>query len=149
MYDYGTFLGGIVIGQLGDKYGMRAMFMCPCLLIAAGLMLLVKYTLGSAVLGYYFVMFGIGVFQGGPYNMISGAIAIELSNTPALEGNKRAVSLLSSIIEGSGILVGAAFQVVIPYVGSDQLFMMFTIVTVLAALVSAFIMFREFKRKRE
>jgi MFS family permease len=62
MYDYGTFLGGILIGQLGDHYGMRAIFMCPCLLIAAGLMLTVKYALGTAVLAYYFTLFGIGVF---------------------------------------------------------------------------------------
>jgi len=82
MYDYGTTLGGIVLGQIGDHYGMRAVYMFPCLILASGCMLIVRYALESDVLGYYFVMFAIGVLQGGPYNVISGAISIELANTP-------------------------------------------------------------------
>ena len=62
MYDFGTFFGAIFLGKLGDHYGMRAIFMCPCLLLAAGLMLVVKYALGTAAIYYYFVIFGIGLF---------------------------------------------------------------------------------------
>lgn len=58
--------------------------MFPSLLIAAALMVTIKYGLGTEAIYYYFLVFGIGVFQGGPYNAISGAVVIELSNTPAL-----------------------------------------------------------------
>lgn len=62
MFDYGTFLGGIIIGYLGDKFKMRAVFMCPSLLIAAGLMIMIKYLLGTSALPYYLIVFGIGIF---------------------------------------------------------------------------------------
>lgn len=76
-------------------------------------------------------------------------IAIELTNTPKLKGNKRAISIVSSLIEGSGILVGAAFQIIIPYIGSDELFMLFTVVTVFAGCASGFIMRNEMKRHED
>jgi hypothetical protein len=43
-------------------------------------MALVKFTLGGqSPVYYYFAIFFIGVFLGGPYNIISAAISIELA----------------------------------------------------------------------
>ena len=62
MYDYGTFLGGMILGIIGDKIRRRVILFCPSLLIAIGLMLLVKYYLPNNPIPYYFVIFGIGFF---------------------------------------------------------------------------------------
>jgi OPA family glycerol-3-phosphate transporter-like MFS transporter 3 len=88
MFDYGTFLGGMVIGYLGDCTGYRALVILPSLIIATLLMTTMKIGLGDASLPYYFLIFGIGLFQGGPYNNISSVIAIDVCRLPQLVGNK-------------------------------------------------------------
>lgn len=79
MFDYGTFFGGILTGYITDKMGKRALFMIPELIISTALMLIVKLCLTVQNVAYYFVIFLIGFFFGGPYNIISAAIAIDLS----------------------------------------------------------------------
>ena len=78
MNDVGTFIGGLIVGYLGDKYGRRALFLSPLLFIGSILMLLVWKTLGENGIPYYFLIFGIGVFSGGPYQIIGSAISIDL-----------------------------------------------------------------------
>ena len=56
--------------------------MFPSLLLAAAFMVMIRYVLGTDPIQYYFFVFAMGIFQGGPYNTISGAIVVELSNTP-------------------------------------------------------------------
>mgnify|MGYP001810242909 CR=1 FL=1 len=79
MFDVGTFIGGVFIGLLGDIYKKRAIFISPSIMIAIALMLMIRFLLKSDPLPYYFVVLGIGFFQGGPYNNISGVISIELT----------------------------------------------------------------------
>ena len=62
MFDYGTFIGGIILGTWGDRIRMRGVLIVPCLIVAIGLMAMVKYALGSVAIGYYFCIFGIGLF---------------------------------------------------------------------------------------
>jgi OPA family glycerol-3-phosphate transporter-like MFS transporter 3 len=61
MFDYGTFLGGMIIGKVGDIYKMRSVFIFPSLLVGCGFMVVVKYSLVDTVWLYYLVIFGIGV----------------------------------------------------------------------------------------
>jgi hypothetical protein len=49
------------------------------LFISALLMFVVNFFLGSSPAPYYFLMFLIGIFLGGPYNIISAASAIDLA----------------------------------------------------------------------
>lgn len=109
MFDYGSFIGGMIIGYVGDKFGKRAVFICPSLALAAGFMLGIKYGGVSTAWYYYVMILSMGFFFGGPYNNISGCISIELTKTKELKGNKRATSLVSSIIEGFGSFTGAVF----------------------------------------
>jgi hypothetical protein len=64
-----------------------------------------------------------------------------------LQGNKQATSLVSSIIEGSGSLMGAAFQIIIPQIPFDYLFVFFTSITILAEITSVFLMIKELRSK--
>ncbi len=43
MYDIGTFIGGILLGYFGDKYGYKAMTMFFSLFLATVLMIIIKY----------------------------------------------------------------------------------------------------------
>lgn len=53
--------------------------MSPMLLLSTGFMFIVKFLLKNDGLPYYFVIFGVGLFLGGPYNIISSATVIDLS----------------------------------------------------------------------
>lgn len=46
MNDVGTFLGGMIVGYLGDKYAKRALFLSPLLFVGTILMLIVWQALG-------------------------------------------------------------------------------------------------------
>ncbi len=62
MFDYGAFIGGMLIGFIGDRIGKRAVLICPSLVIAALLMIAVKVAGTESAIFYYFVIFGIGLF---------------------------------------------------------------------------------------
>jgi OPA family glycerol-3-phosphate transporter-like MFS transporter 3 len=78
MVDVGAFIGGVVVGFLGDKYSYRAIFLSPLLFLGSILMFIVYKYLGQTPLPYYFLMVFIGFTMGGPYNVIGSAIAIDL-----------------------------------------------------------------------
>lgn len=84
MFSIGNWIGGILTGIASDKLGTRALLICPMLFISALLMFVVNFFLGSSPVPYYFLMFLIGIFLGGPYNIISAASAIDLAKQPAL-----------------------------------------------------------------
>lgn len=58
----------------------RALFMPPFLVLASVFFLLVKYATCENVAAYYILMFCCGFCMGGPFNIISSAIAADLVN---------------------------------------------------------------------
>jgi sugar phosphate permease len=62
MFDYGAFVGGMLIGFMGDRLGKRATLISPSLVIAALLMISVKIVGTNNALFYYLTIFGIGLF---------------------------------------------------------------------------------------
>ena len=78
MVDIGTFVGGMGVGYLGDRYQYRALFLSPFLFLSAGMMFIVSYALTTVPWTYYLFMFLIGVLTGGPYNIIGTAITIDI-----------------------------------------------------------------------
>ena len=78
MVDVGSFIGGLIVGYLGDKYGKRALFLSPCLFFSSIIMFIVSFAFGNAAWMYYIAMFLIGLLSGGPYNIIGSAITIDL-----------------------------------------------------------------------
>ena len=79
MYSYGTIIGGIILGYISDKIHCRAILIFPSLIICAALLLIVYKLLDTEVLPYYFLIFFIGIFLGGPYNTITSACAIDIA----------------------------------------------------------------------
>lgn len=78
MVDTGSFIGGLTIGYIGDKYKYRAILLSPLLLFSSVIMLFTAYFLSDVAWTYYIMMFLIGISIGGPYNIIGTVITIDL-----------------------------------------------------------------------
>jgi OPA family glycerol-3-phosphate transporter-like MFS transporter 1/2 len=48
-----------------------------------------------------------GLLIGGPNNIITSAVAADLSEHPSIKGNKRALGTVTGLINGSGSVVAA------------------------------------------
>ena len=79
MVDIGAFVGGLIVGYLGDKYSYRALFLSPLLFLGAAVMFIVAFSLESEAWTYYVGMLAIGMLVGGPYNIIGSAITIDIA----------------------------------------------------------------------
>ena len=99
--------------------------MCPMLLVSAMLMYIVDWQLAGDPLPYYFLITLIGIFLGGPYNIISATSAIDLSQQPELKGQAKALSTVASLLESVGAFGAAIFQLILSLY-SDQAFFIFT-----------------------
>lgn len=56
------------------------------LLLAAIFFILVRLIAGDSLPAYYILMFLCGFFLGGPFNIISSAIAADLGRNPEIRG---------------------------------------------------------------
>ena len=119
--------------------------MSPMLLLSTGFMFIVKFLLKNDGLPYYFVIFGVGLFLGGPYNIISSATVIDLSKNPALQGNTKALSTISALIEGLGALGAGVLLIIIPKVGQENIFFLFIALCLLASLLIMPFAIRDFQ----
>ena len=91
-------------GLASDVKQKRAIIMCPMLFISVIFLFIVKFSLNTNALPYYFIIFFIGFFMGGPYNIISAASSIDLAKQKSIKGNKAALATISGLIEGLGSL---------------------------------------------
>ncbi len=83
MVDTGSFIGGLIIGYLGDKYKYRAIFLSPLLFCSSLVMFLTAYLLTDQAWQYYISMFLVGITIGGPYNIIGTVITVDLGRQTA------------------------------------------------------------------
>eukprot|EP00825_Cyclidium_porcatum_P030309 TRINITY_DN3213_c0_g6_i1.p1 TRINITY_DN3213_c0_g6~~TRINITY_DN3213_c0_g6_i1.p1 ORF type:complete len:492 (-),score=37.74 TRINITY_DN3213_c0_g6_i1:328-1803(-) len=132
-FDYGSYIGSILTGYITDRLGKRCIYMVPALWVAAVLSFVVYWSLATDPLPYYFVIFFIGIFLGGPYQIISAACCIDLAKQPVLAGNSKAVSTISGILEGVGSFGSAILQVILGRV--SQIFPIFMALCFLGGLV--------------
>ena len=94
MVDIGSFIGGMIVGYLGDLFSYRALFLTPFLTLSAVIMFIVSYALDETGWTYYVALFFIGLFMGGPYNIIGAAIAIDLGE----QAGKKNIAKVSALI---------------------------------------------------
>lgn len=78
MVDIGSFVGGMIVGYLGDIYSYRALFLTPLFMGSACVMFVVSFALTDSASSYYICLLLIGLMMGGPYNIIGTAITIDL-----------------------------------------------------------------------
>ena len=78
MVDTGSFIGGLLIGYLGDRLQLRALFLSPLLFLSSIVMFCSAYFLSNVAWQYYIAMFLVGITIGGPYNIIGAVITIDI-----------------------------------------------------------------------
>lgn len=75
MIDVGTFLGGIMLGHLGDKMGKRSLLLAPFVFFSCLMMVVATLFLNSNPVPYFLVILLMGIGLGGPYNIIGTVIS--------------------------------------------------------------------------
>uniref|UniRef100_A0A8C5AB51 Glucose-6-phosphate exchanger SLC37A2 n=1 Tax=Gadus morhua TaxID=8049 RepID=A0A8C5AB51_GADMO len=136
LFDVGGILGGIAAGVVSDYSGGRATTCCAMLLLAApmvrmvaGLMLLV-----------------CGGLVNGPYALITTAVSADLGTHESLQGNSRALSTVTAIIDGTGSIgaaIGPLLAGLISPTGWNNVFYMLISADVLACLFLSRLMYKE------
>ena len=76
MLDLGSLISGFIVGYLADKFNLRVIFLCPMLLVCSIIMFFIPHVLTNTLWTYYFMILLLGIFIGGPYNLIGTVIAI-------------------------------------------------------------------------
>lgn len=79
MNEIGTFAGGLLLGFLIDKLKMKSAVITMFLMISSLIMFIIHFLPNGVATPYYFLILLCGVFLGGPYTMLGGAIAIDLA----------------------------------------------------------------------
>lgn len=74
MFEVGTFIGGILLGHIGDRMEMRSLLLAPFIFFSSLMMLVVIFFLNSAPAPYLIVILLMGIGLGGPYNIIGIAL---------------------------------------------------------------------------
>lgn len=108
-YDIGTIFGSIILGKITDiTYKRRSPVAFFGLLIGGVLFMLVVFLHDSSKYLLYAIIFFVGWFVGGIFNIVAATAAADLAKGDSLKGNDKALSTVSGILDGSGSL-GAAF----------------------------------------
>ncbi|XP_061448866.1 glucose-6-phosphate exchanger SLC37A2 isoform X1 [Rhineura floridana] len=148
LFDVGGIIGGIMAGLISDYTGGRATTCCAMLILAAPMLFLYNYV-GQNGLGTSIVMLIIcGGLVNGPYALITTAVSADLGTHESLQGNAKALSTVTAIIDGTGS-VGAALGPLLAGVISrtswDNVFYMLISADVLACLLLSRVVFKEMR----
>ena len=148
LFDVGGLFGGVVAGLLSDLTGASAMVstgFITCTLPA----LYAFRTLGTGSFGASGALMMIcGFVINGPYALITTAVAADLGNHDSVQGNERALSTVTAIIDGSGSVGAAVGPLLVGYLvegarGFDDVFSMLYVATAAAAVLLVRLVSRE------
>ncbi|CAM9273036.1 unnamed protein product, partial [Ectocarpus sp. 13 AM-2016] len=108
LYDIGMMPGGIIVGVVSDAFGgRRACVIVTFLSLLCVLLVVFAEKSDDMAAGPLLVLLGLmGVLVGGPNNIISSAVAVDLAGHPKLAGT-RSLGTVTGIINGSGSIVAA------------------------------------------
>lgn len=118
LFDVGGIFGGIAAGIFSDMFGKSA---CTCaVMLFLAIPSLYAYNLLSSV--NLIVNIALLVIAGGlvngPYALITTAVSAELGTHSSLKGNSKALSTVTSIIDGTGSIGAAVGPLLAAYISN-------------------------------
>ncbi|XP_050430836.1 glucose-6-phosphate exchanger SLC37A2 isoform X4 [Adelges cooleyi] len=118
LFDVGGIFGGIAAGIFSDKSGKSA---CTCaVMLLMAIPALYTYNLLSSLNLYTNIALLLiaGALVNGPYALITTAVSAELGTHSSLKGNAKALSTVTSIIDGTGSIGAAVGPLLAAYISS-------------------------------
>eukprot|EP01079_Euglenida_sp_SAG-EU17-18_P011817 gene11817-45_t len=117
LFDAGEVFGGFLGGWLTDRMGARSPFIFVSTCASCAFIFMVKSTTSTGPLGA--ILFAAGAFMGGPANLIAGVVAADLGTLPTLKGNERLIATTAAIVDGTGSIGAAGFQILVGHLCKD------------------------------
>ncbi|NWS35950.1 G6PT3 protein, partial [Polioptila caerulea] len=146
LFDVGGILGGVFAGLISDYTGGRATTCCVMLVLAAPMLFLYNHV-GQNGIGTSIAMLIIcGGLVNGPYALITTAVSADLGTHESLQGNAKALSTVTAIIDGTGSIgaaLGPLLAGLISPTGWNNVFYMLIAADVLACLLLARVVVKE------
>uniref|UniRef100_A0A8C5CAT3 Glucose-6-phosphate exchanger SLC37A2 n=1 Tax=Gadus morhua TaxID=8049 RepID=A0A8C5CAT3_GADMO len=146
LFDVGGILGGIAAGVVSDYSGGRATTCCAMLLLAAPMLFLYNYVGQTSIATTVVMLLVCGGLVNGPYALITTAVSADLGTHESLQGNSRALSTVTAIIDGTGSIgaaIGPLLAGLISPTGWNNVFYMLISADVLACLFLSRLMYKE------
>mmetsp|Transcript_41771 Transcript_41771/g.47176 ORF Transcript_41771/g.47176 Transcript_41771/m.47176 type:complete len:471 (+) Transcript_41771:221-1633(+) len=114
-YSLGMMPGGIIVGYVSDLFGGRratviGVFMVT-LMIFLGVFAVKSQDLSAT--SFSVMLFCMGTLVGGPNNIITSAVAADLSSHPSVRGSSKSLGTVTGLINGTGALVSSVGLLVI------------------------------------
>jgi hypothetical protein len=162
LYDVGMIPGGILVGIISDMYGGRracviatfTIMLLPCLLICAHYSDNNDGSTHPPVTAWFLLsLLGImGCLIGGPINIITSAVAIDLSEHAMIAGHRNDLMAVTGFINGSGSIMAALGLVVVGPLASAKgwkmVWHLLAISTLLGTLLLSPAIYKEVTRSR-
>jgi len=109
LYSFGMMPGGIIVGYVSDLFGGRrasviGVFM-GCLVLFLFIFSQSSETLSATAL--LPMLFTMGLLVGGPNNIITSAVAADLSNHPSVRGSSKSLGTVTGLINGMGAVTSS------------------------------------------
>merc|ERR1712238_168431 len=107
LYSVGMMPGGIIVGYVSDIFGGRRASVIGTFMSMLFVFLFV-FSKKSEVLGavpLLVMLFIMGSLVGGPNNIITSAVAADLSSHPSVKGNNKSLGTVTGLINGCGGLI--------------------------------------------
>jgi len=106
LYSVGMMPGGIIVGAVSDYFGGRralviGVFMCILIVFLA---IFAKFSESDDMdpVTLLFMLGCMGILVGGPNNIITSAVAADLSSHPSIRGSSKSLGTITGIINGCG-----------------------------------------------
>jgi len=119
LYSVGMMPGGIIVGYASDYFGGRralviGVFMCILIVFLA---VFAKFSESDNMnpTTLLFMLACMGILVGGPNNIITSAVAADLSSHPSVSGSSKSLGTVTGIINGcGGFIAGIGLMAVGP-----------------------------------
>ena len=148
----GAVLGSIVCGWLGDVIKFRPPIIALFLTISLPLLILLQIGNESIYWMYFIVIPLTGFFIAGCANIISSAVAADLSQNPDIDSKLEAMATVTGLIDGAGGFGAALCTFIMGFLSNYDwlyVFLFMVLLAVLAVLSISKITYRDLKKIRQ
>ena len=148
----GAIIGSFVCGYLGDYMKYRSPIIALFLTCSLPCLLMMEVGNDSIFWIYFLIIPLTGFFIAGPANIISTAVAADLSQNPAVGANMEAMATVAGLIDGAGGIAASIATFTMGAISSYDWLYVFLLMVFLAicSVASIFqITLRDFKMYRK